>query len=143
MQRAIVDGYGTFDHGADIGVRGRGATASEAFANGVLALTSVVTDPRVVAAREEVVLELEGDELELLFYAFLQAVVFEMATRGLLFGDVEVELAQGRLRARLGGERVDVARHRPAVEVKGPTMTELSVSCGADGIWTAQCVVDV
>ena len=31
----------------------------------------------------------------------------------------------------------------PAVEVKGATLTALSVDQGADGSWTAQCVIDV
>ncbi|MEW5891370.1 MAG: archease, partial [Pseudomonadota bacterium] len=34
-----------FRHGADIGVRGIGDTLGEAFAQGALALTAVVTEP--------------------------------------------------------------------------------------------------
>jgi SHS2 domain-containing protein len=41
------------------------------------------------------------------------------------------------------GEPVDVARHTPAVEVKGATLTELAVRQEADGTWVAQCVLDV
>jgi SHS2 domain-containing protein len=41
------------------------------------------------------------------------------------------------------GEPVDVERHRPAVEVKGATCTELAVERLADGSFRAQCVVDV
>ena len=33
--------------------------------------------------------------------------------------------------------------HRPAVEVKGATFTELAVRQQTDGSWIAQCVVDV
>jgi len=61
----------------------------------------------------------------------------------MLFSRFEVELEDGRLRARAHGEPVDVARHRPAVEVKGPTLTELAVRREPDGSWLAQCVVDV
>lgn len=143
MTLELGTAFETFDHGADIGVRGRGASLAQAFANAARALTSVVTDLEGVEPREEVRLELEGGDLELLFYSWLEALVYEMATRGMLFSEFELELADGRLSARLRGERVDVARHRPAVEVKGPTMTELSVRRGPDGIWTAQCVVDV
>jgi SHS2 domain-containing protein len=38
---------------------------------------------------------------------------------------------------------VDVARHQPAVEVKGATFTELKVRRTDQGEWLAQCVVDV
>jgi SHS2 domain-containing protein len=48
-----------------------------------------------------------------------------------------------RLRGEAWGEPVDVARHQPAVEVKGATVTELRVVETAPGHHLAQCVVDV
>ena len=41
------------------------------------------------------------------------------------------------------GEAVDVAKHQPAVEVKGATYTALLVRQLDGGEWIAQCVVDV
>jgi SHS2 domain-containing protein len=52
-------------------------------------------------------------------------------------------ISDGHLRGRAWGEAADPARHHPAVEIKGATLTELKVSCAAEGLWTAQCVVDV
>jgi SHS2 domain-containing protein len=37
---------------------------------------------------------------------------------------------------------VDVARHEPAVEIKGATYTALRLE-RLDGHWVAQCIVDV
>jgi len=54
-----------------------------------------------------------------------------------------VAIQGGHLVARVWGEPVDVARHQPAVEIKGATMTELRVEEDSDGNWIAQCVVDV
>jgi tRNA nucleotidyltransferase (CCA-adding enzyme) len=48
-----------------------------------------------------------------------------------------------RLAARANGEPVSRERHQPAVEVKGATMTELSVMEASPGHWRAQCMVDV
>nr|WP_281250605.1 archease [Thioalkalivibrio denitrificans] len=45
--------------------------------------------------------------------------------------------------ARAWGERVDVTRHQPAVEVKGATFTQLKVEQQEDGHWIAQCVLDI
>jgi SHS2 domain-containing protein len=105
---------------ADIGVRGYGATPEEAFAQAALALTAVVTSVDEVAPREHLEIELgNAGDLELLLVDFLNAVIYEMAVRGMLFGKVEVHLAKEHLKASLWGERVDPARHRPAVEVKG------------------------
>jgi SHS2 domain-containing protein len=132
-----------FAHGADIGVRGRGNTPGEAFAAAAVGLTAVVTDPSLVRPLAAVHVACESADLELLFYEWLNAVVFQMATQRMLFSRYEVRLAGGRLEADAWGEHVDVARHAPAVEVKGATLTELAVRREPGGCWLAQCVIDV
>ncbi len=132
-----------FEHGADIGVRGVGPTEAQAFEQAALALTAVITDPAGVASRETVDVACEAADHELLFAQWLNAVVYEMAVRRMLFGRYEVSIEGERLRARAFGEPVDVARHRPAVEVKGATYTALRVARTDDGGWLAQTVVDV
>lgn len=136
-------GHATFDHGADIGVSGWGPTPAVAFEQAAVALTSVICEPSAVRPVEAVRLEAADDDLELLLYAWLDALVWEMASGNRLFSRFEVAIEDGRLRAVAHGEPVDVARHAPAVEVKGPTMTELAVRREADGTWVARCVVDV
>jgi len=134
--------YELFDHGADIGVRGLGPTRETAFVQAALALTAVVTDPQAVAPREVVTVRAAAPDDELLLVDFLNALVFEMATRRMLFSRFEVLFDGRALVARAWGETVDVKRHHPAVEVKGATYTELQVG-EVDGEWRAQCVVDV
>jgi SHS2 domain-containing protein len=65
-----------------------------------------------------------------------------MATRRMLFSRFAVRLEGARLAAEAWGETVDVARHHPAVEVKGATYTTLRVAPQGGG-WLAQTVVDV
>ena len=134
--------FETFPHDADIGVRGRGATLAEALANAGRALTAVVTDPGSVREAVTVEIACEAEDPELLLFDWLNALVFEMATRRVLFARCEVELDGPRLRGRVVGEAVDVARHRPAVEVKGATWTGLRVAREGGG-WVVECVVDV
>ena len=55
----------------------------------------------------------------------------------------QVRIEGRRLFATAWGERIDVTRHQPAVEVKGATYTNLSVRQEPNGLWVAQCVVDV
>ncbi len=126
-----------------MGVRGIGATKAEAFSQAALALTAVVTDPRTVAANDPVRLSCEGSDDDLLLVDWLNAIVYEMATRRMLFGRFDAQLEGPHLRAVAWGERVDRAKHQPAVEVKGATYTALSVRQDPDGAWIAQCVVDV
>lgn len=132
-----------FPHGSDVGVRGVGSTREEAFEQVAVALTGVVTDPRKVAASRPISIACEASDDELLLYEWLNALVARMAVDGVLFSRYEVHLEDGRLDARAFGEPVDVARHRPAVEVKGATFTELAVRRREDGTWVAQSVVDV
>ena len=131
-----------FEHGADIGVRGFGATPAQAFEQGALAMTAVITDPGSVAAREAVAIDCEAPDVELLFAEWLNALVLEMATRRMLFSEFSVRIEGGRLRGEARGEPVDPARHHPAVEVKGATYTTLRVAQEGRE-WLAQTVVDV
>lgn len=126
-----------------MGVRGRGATRAEAFAQAALALTAIVTDLAKVAPAESVAIHCEAPDDELLLVDWLNALVYEMATRRLLFGRFEVKIDGTRLNATAWGEPLDRTRHQPAVEVKGATYTSLRVAQEPDGGWIAQTVVDV
>ena len=132
-----------FPHQADIGVRGIGTTKEAAFEQAGLALTAVITEPTSVAPMEAVSMTCEAPDEELLLVDWLNALVYEMATRKMLFSRFAVRFNDRSLHATAWGENVEVARHQPAVEVKGATYTELSVRQDGQGRWVAQCVVDV
>jgi tRNA nucleotidyltransferase (CCA-adding enzyme) len=131
-----------FDHGADIGIRGVGPTKEAAFAQAARAMTAVVADLAAVQASEPVELNCEAPDDVLLLVDFLNELVYEMAARSMLFSRFELDIDDGRLTGRAWGEPVDRGRHRPAVEVKGATLTAGEVAF-RDGQWIAQCVVDV
>ena len=132
-----------FIHVADVGVRGFGASMAEAFEQAAVAMTAVITEPDRVRPAQAVEIHCEAPDPDILLADWLNAVVYEMATRGMLFSRFEVTIDGLRLVACAHGERVDVPRHRPAAEVKGATLSELEVAQDADGLWHAQCVVDV
>lgn len=140
---ATAAGWETFAHGADVGVRGFGASPADAFAQAALALTSVITDPRIVRPQRRIRIACAAPDREVLFVDWLNKVISTMAIENMLFGRFDVRVAGDRLEAEILGEPIDVARHRPAVEVKGATFTELRVDQDEDGRWCAQCVVDV
>ncbi len=132
-----------FPHQADIGVRGFGSTREAAFESAAYALTAVITDPTSVAPIQAVPIVCEAPDDELLLVDWLNALVYEMATRKMLFSRFALRFNDHSLHATAWGEPVEVARHQPAVEVKGATYTELSVKQDEQGRWIAQCVVDV
>jgi len=131
-----------FSHGADVGIRGRGSSRDQAFAEAARALTAVVTDPERIEVRSAVPVRCRAEDEELLLVEWLNAVIYEMATRRMVFARFDVRIDGYDLVATAWGEPVDVARHHPVVEPKGATMTSLRVARD-DGAWLAQTVLDV
>ena len=132
-----------FAHSADIGVRGVGPTKEAAFDQIAVALTATITDPALVRPDVAIEIACEAPTDELLVVDWLNALVYEMATRRMLFAVFTVSLEDSRLTGTAWGEPVDIGRHAPAVEVKGATHTALRVAQEADGTWVVECVVDV
>jgi SHS2 domain-containing protein len=133
-----------FDHDADIGVRGCGRDVAEAFVQMATGMMAIVTHAKVDS---EICVEIDctAPDLELLLVDWLNSLIYEMAIRRMLFGrfDVDVNVEDCKLRARAWGEAVEPLRHKPAVEIKGATLTGLAVEQDPAGIWRASCVVDV
>ncbi len=135
-------GWQHFPHEADVGVRGFGPTIEAAFEQAACALTAVVSDVDIKATTD-IDIECEAPDHELLFVEWLNAIIYEMSVRRMLFSHFVVRIDGSRLHGKLWGERVDVKRHAPACEPKGATYTALRVAQDADGTWSAACVVDV
>jgi SHS2 domain-containing protein len=131
-----------FPHAADVGVRGFGKTVAEAFEQAAQALTAVITHAAIEPnLRVEVLCT--APDLEILFVEWLNAIIYEMAVRKMLFSRFAVTIDGTRLTGTLWGEPVDIARHAPACEPKGATFTALRVAADRDGTWSAACLVDV
>ena len=96
-----------FAHEADISVPGRGASPETAFEQTALGPTAVVADPILLRNDEQVAIHCEAPSLELLFVDWLNALIYEMTTRSMLFG---------RFRVTIDGDRRRLFIHR-----KGPT----------------------
>ena len=93
-----------FPHGADVGVRGIGPTRDAAFEQAALALTSAVTDPAHIASEEAVEVTCEAPEDTYLLLDWLNALIYEMAVRQLVFGRFAVSIEGNRLHGRAWGE---------------------------------------
>ena len=137
-----------FEHGADIGVRGFGATPAEAFEGAARALFTLLAEkPLSVRAAAEERIDAEAAGLEELLVAYLNELISIADARRLVFGEFEVEIHGGgarpyRLSGRARGEPFDPDRHEWTVQPKGATYTSLRVA-SEGGRWVAQCVVDV
>ncbi|MHC4618883.1 MAG: archease [Planctomycetota bacterium] len=141
--RAKKAGWEHFPHQADIGIRGVGLSKERAFEQAAVALTAVITNPDKVEAEHKVEISCSAGDEELLLVDWLNCLLCEMGTRKMLFGRFEVRIEGNELEAGAWGEKMDVSKHCPVVEVKAATYAELSVREDEDGRWVAQCVVDV
>jgi len=131
-----------FPHDADVGIRGLGRSLAEAFEQAAYALTFVVTDAEI-ADQTLVEVSCDAPDVEVLLVEWLNAIIYEMAVRDMIFGRFKVTIEDTHLKGKMWGESVDQARHAPACEPKGATYTALRVAREADNTWSAACVIDV
>lgn len=138
----MSQGWRHFSHTADLGICGWGDTVEAAFAEAALGLMAAITSSNV-APLQPVAISCQSSGLDLLLVAWLNAVIYEMASRQMLFGRFDIHITGNTLSATAWGEPVDRTKHEPICEPKGATLTELQVGRDACGIWTVRCVVDV
>ena len=133
-----------FAHAADMGVRGIGPTKDEAFAQAALALTAVIADPAGVAPKVAVTIECQAPDDELLFADWLNAIIYEMATR-----KDAVQPLRGATRGRPAhGHRLGRAHRSRAAPSGGRGQGRRPIPRCAwratqPAKWCAQTVVDV
>lgn len=136
--------YETFDHGADVGIRGIGPTPEAAFEAAARALFSLMVDVERVEPREAMSIQVEAPDRELLLVEWLNHLLSLAHLKGVVFSRFQVGMnAEGTtLRAQAWGEPLDARRHLIHTEAKAATYTALRVE-SVQGQWIAQCVVDV
>jgi SHS2 domain-containing protein len=132
-----------FAHDADIGVRGVGPSREAAFEQAAIALMHAIGVGNDALPEQSLEIACAAPDDETLLVDWLNALIFEMATRSMLFSRFRVRIEDGSLFAEVWGEPIDLERHEIAVEAKGATFTALEVGQTPEGNWVAQCVVDV
>lgn len=134
--------YGYFDHDADVGVIGRGPRIESAFVAAARAVFALITDIGAIARREHIRVEFDEPDVELAFVRWLNLLLAHAAERGLVLGEFGLERDGAHWRGEAWGECWREGLER-GTDVKGATLTMLSVAPrGPDG-WEARCVVDV
>lgn len=137
-----------FSHDADMGIRGIGASFEEAFEQAGLALTGVLIDPTQIKTDTLIHISCAAQNIDTLFYDWINELIYEMAYNHLIFGRFEVKIMQDHqgqmsLIGKAWGETIDPEKHQLAVEIKGATFTELKAEQNESGECVVQCIVDV
>ncbi len=131
-----------YSHTADMGIRGFGESIEEAFVNAAVALVAVNVDPEKIKQEDKIKITCSDDDIELLFIAWLSNLLYEMITRKMFFSRFDVEINDGQLTGYAWGEKLDLKKHDPGVEIKGISYSDLKVA-QVNGKWIAQCIVDI
>lgn len=138
---SALNAYAYFDHGADIGLVGRGPTLEAAFEAAAAATFAIMVDLSAVRPATAVRFTFEEADVELALVTWLNRLLAEARAADLVLGRFRVHRHGAHWSGEGWGEpwRADLER---GVEVKGATLTMLAVRRGAGG-WEARCVVDV
>lgn len=133
--------YAYFPHDADVGIIGRGPTPEAAMVAAASAMFAVMVDLAAVRPLTAVQLGFEEPDLELAFVTWLNRLLAEARAAGLAFSRFRLRHRDSQWSGEAWGEpwRPELER---GVEVKGATLTGLTVTPTADG-WEARCVIDV
>ena len=130
-----------FEHGADIGVIGRGASIEQAFAQAAAAMFAIMAEAGSVQPLEQIEVDFVEDDVELALVRWLNALLAQARERGMALCRFELQRHGDHWHGLALGEPWRET-HARGTEVKGATLTALSVRQGEAG-WQARCVVDV
>lgn len=137
--------YEVLEHTADLALSVRGATIEDLFATAARAVFECLTDAESIKDSTEVEIHVRAPEegTEELLVEWLRELLFRLATEEMLFSRFDiVELREGELVARCGGERIDPARHDLRLEIKSVTYHGLHLRQHPEG-WTATLLFDI
>jgi SHS2 domain-containing protein len=134
--------YETFEHIADIGVRGFGDTLEKSFVETAKAMFSIMFEIGEVESSEGVKVVCEADDEELLLVEWLNALLATADINEMAFGDFYVTIRGNQLEGIARGEKRNLEKHRPKLEVKAATYSSLGVY-RENEMWVSQCVVHV
>ena len=131
------------EHTADVGISAWGKNLEETLSWLAVGMFSLIVDPATVAADHSQVISLVSRDRETLVVDWLNELLYQHETTGLLLKDCHVSLEQGdtRLEALCRGEQSDPGRHHILTVVKAATYHGLSVS--HDRRWHVRVILDV
>ncbi|MCK9518010.1 MAG: archease [Dehalococcoidia bacterium] len=130
-----------FEHDADIGVIGRGATPEQAMEEAARAMFLLMALPSGPEPTKKVEVAFEEEDPEFAFVTWLNGVLAECRTQHIFPTTFSLRHNGSRWTGEAEGEPWDNALEQ-GVEVKGATLTGLSLA-QVDDQWEARCVVDV
>jgi len=134
--------YRHFEHVADIGIVGEGATIEKAFQEAAKAMFAVMADINKIEPKKTVNIAVMAENEEELLVEWLNALLTERDIKQMVFSRFDVKISGFKLIGTAYGEKIDHEKHDIRTEVKAATYSQLKIK-KAKGKVTVQCIVDV
>lgn len=135
--------YEIIDHVADVGILAHGKTLEELFENAAFGMFEIFADLSNVEDKTALQIELEAENLEELFIAWLRQLHYLHETKHLIFRSFSVAFpGDFTLKGRVSGESYDGTKHYIKTEVKSVTYHGVMVE-KRKGHWSGKVLFDL
>jgi len=135
--------YEFIDHTADLGIKIYGDSLKELFENAAYSMFDIIAELDKVKVRDFLEMEIEEEKTDELLADWLRELLYKFNGEGYLLRDFKIEeIGEKSLKARVGGEKLDLSRHPLKTEIKAVTYHQLEVKKTDKG-WEAQVIFDV
>ncbi|MBI1744624.1 archease [Candidatus Acetothermia bacterium] len=138
--------FAYFEVTAEVGIRAKGSSYEEAFAEAAKGLFELMVDTSEVHPLEKKFVRACSESLDLLLADWLNQLIVERDRSGFVFSEFRVRInknSQGwKIETVAMGEFLNRERHDPRIDVKAVTYNGLKCY-EQEGIYTVECVLDV
>ena len=132
--------YKFLEHTADIKFQAYGKTLDEVFGNSVLAVLDYISRGQKIKTTKGKIIDVSGNDLESLFYNFLDELIYLIDAENFLAVKAEVTIKGYNLHAELFGDKT--SNYKNLDHIKAATYSEMYIKKTLSG-WEAQAVMDV
>lgn len=138
--------YRFHEHTADVLFTVKADSLEELFRQCGLALEDSMINITKVMQTKKVIITVNNKNLEGLLFDFLDDLLFYKDSELLVFSDFRIEIEKidkgYKLFCEAKGDKLDVSKHDPKVDVKAITMHMFEIKKKDEG-WFAQVLVDI
>jgi len=126
---SLTGKYEFLDHTADVQIHSWGDNLRELFENSALAMMAYITDVKKVEIVQKESITVCGDDLQSLFYKFLDEVLYLFNAEPYLISKrVRIlEFSDFSVRAECYGEPFSMEKHEQGTEIKAITYSSMEI----------------
>lgn len=133
--------YEIIDVSGDAGLKVRGTSLGDLFANAALGMTELITNPAEISITEQKEVCFTSDTVEDLLVRWLNELVFLFDAHDFIGRMFNIRIQGNSLAARISGGRYDPTVHEKRLLIKAATYHKLTLRRAA--FWEATIIFDI